>query len=44
MRSNIDKDEEDALKRLAAYFLEMSDKALETAQHAGEVIGVHCNA
>lgn len=44
VRSNIDKDEEDALKRLAAYFLEMSDKALETAQHAGEVIGVNCNA
>jgi hypothetical protein len=44
VRSNIDKDEEYALKRLALYLLEMSDTELETAQNAGEVIGVNCNA
>ena len=44
VRSNIDKDEENALKRLALYLLEMSDTELETAQNAGEVIGVNCHA
>ena len=44
VRSNIEKNEEDALKRLAIYLLEISDKALETAQNAGEIIGVNCHA
>ena len=44
VRSNIDKDEEDALKRLALYLLEMSDTELKKAQNAGEIIGVNCNA
>ena len=44
VRSNIDKDEENALKHLAAYLLKMSDNELKIAQNSGEIIGVHCNA
>lgn len=43
-RSNIDKDEEEALKRLAAHLLGLSDQAIATAVQAGELIGVDCHA
>ena len=43
-RSNIDKDEEDALKRLAAYLLLLTPPALAKAQNAGELMEVHCDA
>lgn len=43
-RSNIDKDEEAALKRLAAHVLGLSDQAIATAVQAGELIGVDCHA
>jgi hypothetical protein len=43
-RSNIDKDEDDALKRLAAYLLSMTLPALAKAQGAGELIEVDCDA
>lgn len=43
-RSNIDKDEGEALKNLAAHLLSLSDQELDKAQRAGELIGVDCNA
>jgi hypothetical protein len=43
-RSNIDKDEEGALKGLAAHLLSLSDQALDQALLAGELTGVDCNA
>lgn len=43
MRSNIDKDEEEALKSLAAHLLLLSPQAIEIAQHANELIEVNCN-
>ena len=43
-RSNIDKDEEDALKRLAVYLLSLTLPALAKAQGAGELMEVHCDA
>ena len=43
-RNNIDKDEEVALKRLAAHLLSLSDEAMVTAVRAGELIGVVCDA
>ncbi len=43
-RSNIDKDEEDALKKLAAYLLSLTPPALGTAQRAGELMEVNCDA
>lgn len=43
-RSNIDKDEEDALKKLAAHLLSLSAQALITAEQAGELIEVECDA
>ena len=43
-RSSIDKDEEEALKRLAAHLLGLSDQAIATAVQAGELIGVNCHA
>ena len=43
-RSNIDKDEEDALKKLAAYLLSLTAQALGTAQRAGELMEVDCDA
>lgn len=42
-RSNIDKDEEEALKTLAAYLLSLTAKALGDAQRAGEVMEVNCD-
>lgn len=43
-RSNIDKDEEEALKRLATHLLGLTDQAVATAVRAGELIGVVCDA
>ena len=43
-RSNIDKDEEDALKKLAAHLLALTAQALGQAQRAGELMEVHCDA
>jgi hypothetical protein len=42
-RSNIDKDEEDALKKLAAYLLLQTPQALAKAQYAGELMEVNCD-
>ena len=43
-RSNIDKDEEVALKLLAAHLLSLTAHALDKAQHAGELMEVNCDA
>lgn len=43
-RSNIDKDEEIALKALAAHLLSMTTLELNNALSAGELIGVDCHA
>ena len=43
-RSNIDKDEEQALKTLAAHLLSLTAQALDKAQRAGELIEVDCDA
>jgi hypothetical protein len=43
-RSNIDKDEVEALKKLATYLLSLSVQALRTAEEAGELIEVECDA
>ena len=43
-RSNIDKDEEDALKKLAAHLLSLTAQALGKAQRAGELMEVDCDA
>lgn len=43
-RSNIDKDEEQALKKLAAQLLSLTTPALVKAQRAGELIEVICDA
>ena len=43
-RSNIDKDEEDALKKLAAHLLSLTPPALGKAQRAGELMEVNCDA
>lgn len=43
VRSNIDKDEEEALKNLAAHLLSLSSQAIEIAQSANELIEVNCN-
>lgn len=42
-RSNIDKDEELALKKLAEHLLTLTQQALEKAQNANELIEVNCN-
>ena len=42
-RSNIDKDEQVALKQLAGQLLGLTTKALETAVAAGELMKVNCN-
>ena len=44
VRSNIDKDEEEALKKLASHLLSLSPPALVTAQRAGELMEVNCDA
>jgi hypothetical protein len=43
-RSNIDKDEEDALKKLAAHLLSLTPPALGTAQRVGELMEVNGDA
>lgn len=43
-RSNIDKDEAEALKKLATHLLSLTAQALDMAQRAGELIKVECNA
>ncbi len=43
-RSNTDKDEEDALKKLAAHLLSLTPSALARAQSADELMEVHCDA
>lgn len=42
-RSNVDKDEEGALKKLAAYLLSLTPQALDQAESAGELMEVHCD-
>ena len=43
-RSNIDKDEAEALKELAAHLLSLTPQAIGKAQRAGEFLEVDCNA
>jgi len=43
-RSNIDKDEEEALKKLAALLLSLTTQAVDKAKLAGELMEVDCNA
>jgi hypothetical protein len=43
-RSNIDKDEAEALKKLAAHLLSLTTQALDKAQRAGELIEVDGDA
>jgi hypothetical protein len=43
-RSNIDKDEEEALKKLAAHLLSLTAQALGKAQRDGELMEVDCDA
>lgn len=43
-RSNIDKDETEALKKLAAHLLSLTTQALGKAQSAGELMEVNCDA
>jgi hypothetical protein len=43
-RSNIDKDEAEALKRLAAHLLSLTAQAVTKAKQAGELIEVDCDA
>jgi hypothetical protein len=43
-RSNIDKDEEEALKKLAAHLLSLTAQSLSKAQRAGELMEVDCDA
>ena len=43
-RSNIDKDEEEALKKLAAHLLSLTTQELDKAQRSGELMEVDCNA
>ncbi|HSI48495.1 MAG TPA: type II toxin-antitoxin system RelE/ParE family toxin [Ideonella sp.] len=43
-RSNIDRDEEEALKKLAAHLLSLTVQAVQKAQKAGELVEVDCDA
>jgi hypothetical protein len=43
-RSNIDKDEDEALKKLAAHLLMLTELALTKAQLDGELMEVNCDA
>ena len=43
-RSNIDRDEEEALKKLAAHLLSLTAQAITKAKQAGELIEVECDA
>lgn len=43
-RSNIDRDEAEALKKLAAHLLSLTAQAMAKAERAGELIEVDCDA
>ena len=43
-RSNIDKDEHEALKKLATYLLSLSSPAIGKAKNDGELMEVNCDA
>lgn len=43
-RSNVGKDETEALKALAAYLMSLSQAALEKAGNSEELLKVNCNA
>lgn len=43
-RSNIDKDEAEALKKLAAHLLSLTPQAIGKAQRVGELLEVDCDA
>jgi hypothetical protein len=43
-RSNIDKDEEEGLKKLATHLLSLTPEALEKAKRANELMEVDCDA
>lgn len=43
-RSNIDKDEAEALKKLATHLLSLTAQAIGKAEDAGELIEVNCDA
>jgi hypothetical protein len=43
-RSNIDKDEEEALKKLASELLALTLEVIEKAKRAGELMEVNCDA
>ncbi len=43
-RSNIDKNEEEALKKLATELLSLTSAALEAAQNNDELMEIHCDA
>jgi len=43
-RSNVDKDETEALKKLAAHLLSLTPQAIGKAQRAGELLEVDCDA
>ena len=43
-RSNIDKDEEMALKHLAAHLLSLTKRGIDTALVAGELMEIDCDA
>ncbi len=43
-RSNIDKDEQEALKKLAAHLLSLTSPAIGNAKGKGELMEVNCDA
>jgi hypothetical protein len=43
-RSNIDKDEQEALKKLASYLLSLTSPAINKALRDGELLEVDCDA
>ena len=43
-RGSIDRDEEEALKKLAAHLLSLSASALAAARQAGELMEIDCDA
>jgi hypothetical protein len=43
-RGNIDKDEEEALKKLAVHLLSLTEYALDKAERTGELVEVSCDA
>ena len=43
-RSNIDKDEEEALKKLASYLLSLTPQAIEKVKRDEELMEVNCDA